>query len=89
LFLNDENQQYALQNGPLLNQIQFQFPFLEVNRAHDWREFTARSRALPGRAEFRLRGCGRKTSVITPPAGCDSQEVAPAIAADGRRCEWE
>ena len=40
IFLSDENRQYALR-WAAADPGTFQFPFLEIDRAHDWKEFIA------------------------------------------------
>ena len=47
IFLNDENRQYAL-HWAAADPGTFQFPFLEIDRAHDWKEFTAAIARFPG-----------------------------------------
>jgi len=47
IFLNDENRQYALR-WAAADPGSFQFPFLDIDRAHDWKEFTAAIARFPG-----------------------------------------
>lgn len=47
IFLNDENRQYALR-WTAADAGTFQFPFLDLDRARDWKEFTAAIARLPG-----------------------------------------
>ena len=47
IFLNDENRQYSL-HWAAADPGSFQFPFLEIDRAHDWKEFTAAIARFPG-----------------------------------------
>jgi penicillin amidase len=47
IFLNDENRQYSLR-WTAADPGTFQFPFLEIDRARDWKEFTAAIAKFPG-----------------------------------------
>ncbi|MGA3203769.1 MAG: penicillin acylase family protein [Bryobacteraceae bacterium] len=47
IFVKDENRQYAL-HWTAADPGSFQFPFLDIDRAHDWKEFTAALARFPG-----------------------------------------
>ncbi len=47
IFLSDENRQYSLR-WTAADPGTFQFPFLELDRARDWKEFTASISRFPG-----------------------------------------
>jgi len=47
IFLSDESHQYALR-WAAADPGSFQFPFLEIGRAHGWKEFTAALARFPG-----------------------------------------
>lgn len=47
IFLNDENRQYSLR-WTAADPGAFQFPFLDIDRARDWKEFTAAIARFPG-----------------------------------------
>ncbi len=47
VFLNDEKHNYALR-WAAADPGTFQFPFLDINRAHDWNEFTQAIARFPG-----------------------------------------
>ena len=56
-----ERVSYWLCAGPPRSRDSFQFPFLDIDRAHNWQEFTAALARFPGPgAEFRLCGRGRQ-----------------------------
>jgi penicillin amidase len=50
VFLTDENQNYALR-WTAADPSTFQFPFLDINRAHNWQEFTAAIARFTGPAQ--------------------------------------
>ena len=47
IFLNDENHQYSMR-WTAADPGTFQFPFLDIDRAHDWKAFTAAIERFPG-----------------------------------------
>ena len=92
IFLNDENRQYALR-WTAADSGAFQFPFLNIDRAHDWKEFTAAIARFPGPGQNFVYAdtegnIGYHASGRNPirRKGCDGD--IPANGASGE-CEWD
>jgi penicillin amidase len=92
IFLSDENHQYALR-WTAADPGTFQFPFLDVNRAHDWKEFTAALARFPGPGQNFVYAdtagnIGYHATGRNPKRreGCGGD--VPADGASGE-CEWD
>ncbi len=92
IFLGDENQQYSLR-WAAADPGSFQFPFLEINRARDWEEFTAAIARFPGPGQNFVYAdtagnIGYHAAGRNPirPQGCGGD--VPADGATGE-CEWD
>lgn len=92
IFLNDENRQYAL-HWAAADQGTFQFPFLEIDRAHDWKEFNAAIARFPGPGQNFVYAdtagnIGYHATGRNPirRKGCEGD--VPADGASGT-CEWD
>jgi penicillin G amidase len=92
IFLNDENRQYALRWGAA-DPGSYQFPFLEIDRARDWKEFTAALARFPGPGQNFVYAdtagnIGYHATGRNPkrPVGCGGD--LPADGASGE-CEWD
>jgi penicillin G amidase len=92
IFLSDENRQYALR-WTAADAGSFQFPFLEIDRAHDWKEFTGALARFPGPGQNFVYAdtagnIGYHATGRNPirRKGCDGD--VPADGASGE-CEWE
>jgi penicillin amidase len=92
IFLSDENHQYSLR-WTAAEPGSFQFPFLDVGRAHDWKEFTAAIGRFPGPGQNFVYAdtegnIGYHATGLNPirKKGCGGD--VPADGASGE-CEWE
>lgn len=92
IFLNDENRQYSL-HWAAADPGTFQFPFLEIDRAHDWKEFNAALARFPGPGQNFVYAdtkgnIGYHASGRNPirRQGCGGD--VPADGASGE-CEWD
>ncbi len=91
VFLSDENRQYALK-WTAAEPGAYQFPFLEIDRAHDWKEFTAALARYPGPGQNFVYAdtagnIGYHATGHNPirPKGCGGD--VPLDGASGQ-CEW-
>jgi len=91
VFLNDEGHQYSLR-WTAADPGAFQFPFLDINRAHDWKEFTTALARFPGPGQNFVYAdtagnIGYHATGRNPirPKGCSGD--VPADGASGQ-CEW-
>jgi penicillin amidase len=92
VFLNDENQNYALR-WAAAEPSSYQFPILDIDRAHNWAEFSAALARFPGPGQnfvyadidcnIGYHATGRLP--IRPP-NCGGDIPADGSAAD---CEWQ
>ena len=92
IFLSDENRQYALR-WTAADAGMFQFPFLDIGRAHDWQEFTAALARFPGPGQNFVYAdtagnIGYHATGRNPKRqkGCDAD--LPVDGAAGE-CEWD
>jgi penicillin amidase len=92
IFLSDENRQYSLR-WAAADPGTFQFPFLEIDRARDWKEFTAAIARFPGPGQNFVYAdtagnIGYHATGRNPirRKGCDGD--VPADGASGE-CEWD
>jgi penicillin G amidase len=92
IFLGDENHQYSLR-WAAADPGTFQFPFLEIDRAHDWKEFTAAIARFSGPGQNFVYAdtagnIGYHATGRNPVRrkGCDGD--VPADGASGE-CEWD
>jgi penicillin amidase len=92
IFLADENHEYSLR-WTAADPGSFQFPFLEIDRAHDWKEFTRALARFPGPGQNFVYAdtdgnIGYHATGRNPirKAGCAGD--VPADGASGQ-CEWE
>jgi penicillin G amidase len=91
IFLSDENHQYALR-WTAADAGSFQFPFLDIDRARDWKEFTAALARFPGPGQNFVYAdtagnIGYHATGRNPirPKGCGGDVPADGAAGD---CEW-
>lgn len=91
IFLADGSHQYALR-WTAADAGAFQLPFLDINRAHDWKEFTAALARFPGPGQNFVYAdtagnIGYHATGRNPirPKGCGGD--VPADGASGQ-CEW-
>ncbi len=91
IFLADGSRQYALK-WTAADAGAFQFPFLDINRARDWKEFTAALARFPGPGQNFVYAdtagnIGYHATGRNPirPKGCGGD--VPADGASGQ-CEW-
>jgi penicillin amidase len=91
IFLSDENHQYALR-WAAADAGTFQFPFLDIDRARDWKEFIAALARFPGPGQNFVYAdtagnIGYHATGRNPirPKGCGGD--VPADGASGE-CEW-
>ena len=92
IFLSDENHHYSLR-WAAADPGTFQFPFLELNRAHDWKEFTAAIGRFPGPGQNFVYAdtagnIGYHATGRNPIRKQDCGGDLPADGASGL-CEWE
>ena len=92
VFLNDENQNYALR-WAAAEPASFQFPFLDLNRARDWNGFTAALARYPGPGQNFVYadadgniGYHATGKLPIRPANCGGDVPANGAAGD---CEWQ
>ncbi|HWZ34376.1 MAG TPA: penicillin acylase family protein [Bryobacteraceae bacterium] len=92
VFLNDENQNYALR-WAAAEPASFQFPFLDLNRARDWNGFTAALARYPGPGQNFVYadadgniGYHATGKLPIRPANCRGDVPANGAAGD---CEWQ
>lgn len=92
VFLNDENQNYALR-WTAAEPASFQFPFFDLNRARDWKEFTAAISRFPGPGQNFVYadadgniGYHATGKLPIRPPGCRGD--VPADGPSGA-CEWQ
>jgi penicillin G amidase len=92
IFIGDEGRQYAL-HWTAADPGAFQFPFLDINRARDWKEFTAAVARFPGPGQNFVYAdtagnIGYHASGRNPirRKGCGGD--VPADGASGE-CEWD
>jgi penicillin G amidase len=91
VFVSDENRQYSLK-WTAAESGGFQFPFLELNRARDWKEFTAAIGRFPGPGQNFVYAdtagnIGYHATGHNPvrPQGCVADLPMDGAAGD---CEW-
>jgi len=92
VFLSDENQRYAL-SWTAAGPGGFAFPFLDIDRARDWKEFTSALARFPGPGQNFVYAdvdgnIGYHATGHLPirPPGCTGE--VPADGASGE-CEWQ
>jgi penicillin G amidase len=92
IFLGDENQQYSLR-WAAADPGSFQFPFLEINRARDWKEFTAAIARFPGPGQNFVYAdtAGNIGYHATGRIPIRNQGCGGDVPADGAtgECEWD
>jgi penicillin amidase len=91
VFLNDENQNYALRWAAA--DTGFQFPFFDVNRARNWDEFTAAIARFPGPGQNFVYadidgniGYHATGKLPVRPPNCHGDVPADGASGD---CEWQ
>jgi penicillin amidase len=92
IFLTDGNRQYAL-HWTAADPGAFQFPFLEIDRARDWKEFTTAIARFPGPSQNfvyadRAGNTGYHATGRNPIRGKNCDGDLPADGASGE-CEWD
>ena len=91
IFLNDENNQYALGWAAAGSSI-FEFPFLDIDRAHDWTEFTRAIARFPGPGQnFVYADIDGNIGYHVTGSLPIRKNCAGDVPADGAagECEWE
>ena len=91
-FLGDENRQYSLP-WTAADPGTFQFPFLEIDRAHDWKEFTTALARFPGPGQNFVYAdtagnIGYHATGRNPIRRKNCPGDVPADGASGE-CEWD
>jgi penicillin G amidase len=92
IFLSDEGQTYALR-WAAAEPSNFQFPFLDLNRAKNWAEFTAAIARFPGPGQNFVYAdvdgnIGYHASGRLPIRAPDCRGDVPADSSSGN-CEWQ
>ncbi len=92
IFLNDERQNYALR-WAAAEPSSFQFPFLDVNRARNWAEFTTAIARFPGPGQNFVYAdvdgnIGYHATGRLPIRPADCRGDVPADGSSGE-CEWQ
>jgi penicillin amidase len=92
VFLNDEKKNYALR-WTAAEPASFQFPFLEIDRARNWAEFTAALARFPGPGQNFVYAdvdgnIGYHATGRLPIRPADCGGDVPADGASGN-CEWQ
>jgi penicillin amidase len=92
VFVNDENKNYALR-WAAADPSSFQFPFLELNRARNWTEFTTAIARYPGPGQNFVYAdadgnIGYHATGKLPIRGVNCRGDVPADGASGD-CEWQ
>ncbi len=92
VYINDQNQSYALR-WAAAEPASFQFPFLDVNRAHNWTEFTAALARFPGPGQNFVYadidgniGYHATGKLPIRPEGCHGDVPSNGSAGE---CEWQ